>query len=293
MSARVNQSPAALLRERLKGSEILMMPACYDGLSARLVAQIGFPACLVSGYGVAGASFGLPDVGLVTQTEMATAMRAVCAAAPGFPFIADGDTGYGNAVSVRRTVFEYARAGLAGIMLEDQVAPKRCGHVTGKEVISFEEARLKIRAAVDVRRELGLDILIMARTDARGPLGLDEALRRCLAFQEEGADILFMEAPESVDEMKAFCRAVERPTMSNNFPGGKTPYLSAKALQDIGYKLATDATVFFSAVHAVRAHLLALKAGDDKALPPRVGFEDMKDVMGMSEHFAIDSRYKF
>jgi 2-methylisocitrate lyase-like PEP mutase family enzyme len=285
-------TPASKLRQLLKGPDILVIPACYDALSARLVAEMKFPSCLISGYGIAAASFGMPDVGLVTQTEMATQISAMCAAAPGFPFIADGDTGYGNAMSVRRTVFEYARAGVAAIMLEDQLAPKRCGHLSGKDVISAEEARLKIRAAIQARDEAGLDILIMARTDARGPLGFDEALRRVLAFQEEGADILFIEAPETIDEMKAFCRAVDRPTLSNNFPGGKSPYLGRQVLHDIGYKIVTDATVLFSAAHAVRTHLTALQSGDDAALPPRFSFDEMKDVVGLPAHADIESRYR-
>ena len=285
-------TPTDKLRHLLNQPGTHFIPTCHDALSARLVVAAGFPSCLISGYGIAASAFGLPDVGLVTQTEMATTIRAICAIVPDFPFIADGDTGYGNAMDVRRTVFEYARAGAAAIMIEDQVAPKRCGHLSGKEVIPRKDAQLKIRAAVQARNEYGLDILIMARTDALGPLGFDEALARSLDFQEEGADILFIEAMETADEMSAFCNAVERPTVGNNFQGGKSPYLGRQRLTDIGFKIVTDPTLLFSAAHAMRAHLRALAAGDDGALPPRLSFDEMKDVVDLATHWEISSRYK-
>src|SRR5262245_47744616 len=170
------------------------MPCCFDALSARLIHEAGFPLTLMSGFAVSAARLGEPDTGLISFAEMLDQLRNICAAAPRLPVIGDGDTGYGNAVNVLRTVREYARAGAAGIMIEDQLSPKRCGHTRGKQVVSRSEARMRIRAAVDAGRESG--ILIMARTDARAVNGFEDALARCGDFVEEGADIIFLEAPE-------------------------------------------------------------------------------------------------
>ena len=199
------------------------MPGCYDALSAKLVAAAGFKVTFMSGFAVSAARLGLPDTGLISFTEMLDSLRNCCAAAGQVPVIGDGDTGYGNALNVQRTVIEYARAGAACVMIEDQVSPKKCGHTRGKQVISRDEARMKIRAAVDARANA--DILVMARTDARAVHGFDEALARCKDFEAEGADIIFLEAPETEDEMRRFCAAMKKPCMANMVPGGKTPVL--------------------------------------------------------------------
>src|ERR1700674_96562 len=199
-------TPVQQLRRLLAHPDLEIMPGCHDALSAKLVADAGYKVAFMSGFAVSAARLGLPDTGLISFTEMLDSLRNCCSAASGIARIGDGDTGYGNALNVQRTVIEYARAGAAGVMIEDQVSPKKCGHTRGKQVISRDEARMKIRAAVDARTEV--DILIMARTDARAVHGPQEALARCRDFEAEGADIIFYEAPETEDEMRAFCRAM-------------------------------------------------------------------------------------
>src|SRR5262249_14035276 len=235
-SEKASVTPAQRLRELLSQPGIEVMPGCYDALSAKLIAEAGYRIAFMSGFAVAAARLGLPDTGLISFTEMLDSLRGCCAAAGRIPVIGDGDTGYGNALNVQRTVIEYARAGAAAVMIEDQVSPKKCGHTRGKQVVSRAEARMKIRAAVDARADA--DILVLARTDARAVHGFEEALARCHDFEAEGADIIFLEAPESEAEMKAFCAAMTKPCLANMVPGGKTPILPADQLQAIGYKLA-------------------------------------------------------
>jgi len=203
---------------------------------------------------VSAARLGLPDTELISFAEMLDSLRSCCVGAGAIPVIGDGDTGYGNALNVQRTVVEYARAGAAAVMIEDQVSPKKCGHTRGKQVVGREEARMKIRAAVEARA--GADILIMARTDARAVHGFDDALERCRVFAAEGADIIFLEAPESEDEMHRFCQAMHKPCMANLVPGGKTPILPPARLQEIGYKLALYPVAMLSAsIAAMQATL--------------------------------------
>ena len=236
------------------------MPGCYDALSAKLVADAGYKVTFMSGFAVSAARLGLPDTGLISFSEMLDSLRNCCSAAAKIPLIGDGDTGYGNALNVQRTVVEYARAGAAAVMIEDQVSPKKCGHTRGKQVITRDEARMKIRAAVEARSDV--DILIMARTDARAVHGFDEALARCRDFEAEGADIIFLEAPETEDEMRRFCAAMHKPCMANLVPGGKTPVLPAAQLQEIGYKLALYPVMLLSsAIAAMQATLAALQPG--------------------------------
>jgi 2-methylisocitrate lyase-like PEP mutase family enzyme len=205
--------------------------------------------------------------------------------------IGDGDTGYGNALNVQRTVVEYARAGAAGVMIEDQVSPKKCGHTKGKQVVSREEARMKIRAAVEARADA--DILIMARTDARAVHGFDEALRRCQDFEAEGADIIFLEAPETEEEMRRFCAAMQRPCMANLVPGGKTPILPPEQLQRIGYKLALYPVMLLSsAIAAIQGTLAALRPGAPSAQPPAISFADLQKVVGFPDYWARETRYQ-
>ncbi|MBI3453630.1 MAG: isocitrate lyase/PEP mutase family protein, partial [Rhodospirillales bacterium] len=230
-------TPAQRLRELLAKPGILMMPGFYDGLTAKLTADAGYRLGFMSGFAVAAARLGMPDTGLISFTEMVDTLRNCCTAAPGLPIVGDGDTGYGNALNVQRTVVEYARAGAAAVMIEDQVSPKKCGHTKGKQVVSREEARMKIRAAAEAARRA--DILVLARTDARAVYDFDEALARCRDFAAEGADIVFLEAPESAEEMREFCRAIPKPCMANMVPGGKTPILPTAELERIGYRIVT------------------------------------------------------
>lgn len=281
-------SAADRLRTLLRGPEIIVMPCCYDALSARLIARAGFPLTFMSGFSVAAARLAMPDTGLISFGEMVDQGRNICAAA-GIPVIGDGDTGYGNAVNVKRTVAAYAAAGFAGIMIEDQLSPKRCGHVKGKQVVGFDEACARIRAAVDARNE-GADILIMARTDARGTHGLEEGLRRIRAFAEIGADMLFLEAPRSEAELQAFCGAAPGPKMANLVEHGDTPILPPARLQDIGFKLAAyPLTLLLACLPAIEDALAALKAG--RVPQGLANFEHLKEVVGFPEYDRESKRY--
>ena len=244
----------------------------------------------MSGFAISAARLGLPDTGLISFSEMLEGVRSCVSGAGKLPVIADGDTGYGNALNVQRTVTEYARAGAAAVMIEDQVSPKRCGHTRGKQVISRDEARMKIRAAVDAKREA--DILILARTDARAVHGFDEALNRCLDFEAEGADIIFLEAPENESEMRDFCRAISKPCMANMVPGGKTPVLPPHQLQDVGYKLALYPVMLMTAaIAAMQTTLAALRSGSPAELPPSITFSELQQIVGFPEYWERETRY--
>ncbi len=282
-------TPAQRLRELLSQPNLEVTPGCYDAVSAKLVAEAGYKVAFMSGFAVAAARLGLPDTGLISFTEMLDSLRNCCSAASTIPLIGDGDTGYGNALNVQRTVVEYARAGAAAVMIEDQVSPKKCGHTRGKQVISREEARMKIRAAVDARA----DILIMARTDARAVHGFDEALARCRDFEAEGADIIFLEAPESEDEMRRFCRAMRTPCMANMVPGGKTPILPPDRLQEIGYKLGLYPVLLLSSASAaMQATLAALRPGSTAPPPPSISFAELQRLVGFPDYWDREARYQ-
>ena len=284
-------TPAQKLRDLLAEPGVHIMPGCFDALSAKLIADAGFQVTFMSGFAVSAARLGLPDTGLISFAEMLDTLRNCCSAAAQIPLIGDGDTGYGNALNVQRTVTEYARAGAAAVMIEDQVSPKKCGHTRGKDVISREEARLKIRAAVDAKANA--DILIMARTDARAVHGFDAALQRCRDFEAEGADIIFLEAPETEAEMGQFCQAMTKPCMANLVPGGKTPILPPAQLQDIGYKLALYPVMLMSsAVAAMQATLAALCPGAAEKQPPSISFVDLQRVVGFPDYWERETQYK-
>lgn len=284
-------SPAARLRRALQQPGMLLMPCCFDALSARLIHEAGYPLSIMSGFAVSAAHLALPDTGLISYAEMLHELQSICAAVPDLLIIGDGDTGYGNAVNVRRTVAGYARAGAAGIMIEDQISPKRCGHTQGKQVVSRGEARMRIRAAIDARAEA--DILVMARTDARAVHGFEEALARCGMFVEEGADIIFLEAPESEDEMRRFCSAIRKPCMANMVGGGATPMLAAEQLEAIGYKIAAYPLLLLSAaIHAMQSALIALAPGAHKPFPPQISFDELKRLAGFPRYYDLEQRYR-
>src|SRR5579864_6553992 len=222
---------SAEFRRLIQADEIVVAPGVYDGLSARIAAAAGFPALYCSGGAIARSS-GVPDLGLLSMTEVLVRVREVVDAS-GLPVIADADTGYGNALNVVRTVREFERIGVAAIHLEDQVAPKKCGHYSGQELISADEMVQKLRAALDTRRELA----IIARTDARGRAGLDEAIRRARLYAEVGADLVFIEAPVSRDEIETIARSVSAPLLINMFGGGRTPLVPAHELARMGYRV--------------------------------------------------------
>jgi 2-methylisocitrate lyase-like PEP mutase family enzyme len=279
----------ATLRTLLSGPELLLMPCCFDGLSARLIEQAGFPLTFMSGFAVAAARLAQPDTGLLSYGEILDHGRSILEAVT-IPVIGDGDTGYGNPANVRRTVEGYARAGFAGIMIEDQRAPKRCGHTRGKEVVGRAEACARMRAAVDAR-EAGADILVMARTDARGTHGLDEALWRMAAFADIGADILFLEAPSDEAEMRRFCRSVPGPKMANLLEEGVTPILPPDQLAEMGYKIAAyPLTLLTAAVHAMREALADLAIG--RTPERRVHFDTILDVVGFDDYTRLVAGYQ-
>ncbi len=279
------------LRSLLKRGTILVAPGAHDVLTARIIEKEGFDAVYMTGYGTSASLLGRPDVQLLTMTEMA--QRASCMAeAVGIPVIADADTGYGNAVNVMRTVREYERAGVACVQIEDQVAPKKCGHMLGREIIPTAEMVGKIKAACDARRDS--DLMIMARTDARTTSGLEEALARGLAYEQAGADILFIESVESEDEMKAVTTSFDVPVLANMLERGRTPLLSAKELEAIGY----DIVIFcvsstYVTARAVTDLMRYLRAeGTTKGILDRmITFEEFNRLIGLPEIRRAEERY--
>jgi 2-methylisocitrate lyase-like PEP mutase family enzyme len=280
---------AQQLKSLLARDDCLVMPCCFDALSARLIEGAGFELSFMSGFAVSATRIAAPDTGLISYGEMIDQGRSICDAV-NIPVIGDADTGYGNAMNVRRTVEGYARAGFAAAMIEDQRAPKRCGHTRGKEVVSRAEAAQRIRAAVDAR-ESGADILIMARTDARAEHGLDEAIDRCRVFADLGADILFLEAPENEGEMEAFCRAIpDLPKMANIVEDGDTPALPPERLGEIGYRIAAyPLTLLSVAVAAMQQALVDLGAG--RPARGRIPFQELQALVGFPEYDAALLRY--
>jgi len=285
-------SPADQLRALLAGESCLVMPCCFDALSARLVERAGFPLTFMSGFSVAAARAALPDTGLLSVSEMLDQGRSICDAVR-IPVIGDGDTGHGNAANVQRTMHQYARAGFAGIMLEDQLAPKRCGHTGVKEVVGREEALGRIRAAVEARAD-GADLVIVARTDARSALAashgdaaaLDEAIWRLQAFAELGADVLFLEAPRSEAEMRRCCAEVPGWRMANMLEGGITPLLSPEVLGEMGFRLAAyPLTLLSCAAAAMQDALAQLAAG---RTPERMlTSPELRQLVGFDQYDAL------
>jgi 2-methylisocitrate lyase-like PEP mutase family enzyme len=280
-------TPAAALRSLLNAPGIRVMPCCFDAFSARLIERAGFPLTFMSGFAVSAARLALPDTGLISYGEMLDQGRNICSAVA-IPVIGDADTGYGNVLNVQRTVAGYARAGFACAMIEDQVAPKRCGHTAGKQVVARDEALSRIRAAVAAREE-GADILIMARTDARATHGLDEALWRAKAFADQGVDLVFCEAPRSEAEMERICSEVPSPQMANLVEGGDTPLLAPNRLEKIGYKIAAyPLTLLSAAARAMTDALASLERGvpADRLLE----FSELRELVGFDAYDAALAR---
>ena len=282
-------SAADRLRALLRRPGILVMPGCHDAMSARLIEEAGFELGFMSGFAVSAARLGLPDTGLISYGELVEQGRDICSNVS-IPMIGDGDTGFGSAQNIKRTVQGYAAAGFAAIMLEDQVAPKRCGHTEGKSVVGRDEALMRIRAAVDAR-DAGADILIMARTDARACVSLDEAIARCQAFRQIGADITFLEAPTGEAEMRRYCVEVEGPKMANLIEGGKTPLLPPAQLAAIGYTIAVyPLTMLNVSIVAMRTALASLLRGERPA--EAMDFEQLKAAVGFPAYYEEEARYK-
>ena len=277
------------LRKLLDEPGILPMPGVFDAVSARLAERAGFKACFMSGFMVSAVRVGLPDAGLISYTEMLDQGRNICGAVS-IPTIGDGDTGWGNAVNVKRTVGGYAQAGFACIMLEDQQSPKRCGHTRGKKVVERAEAYARIQAAVDAREE-GEDILIMARTDANAADGMEEAVERCREFRHIGADITFLEAPRDLDEMQRYCDEVNGPKMANMVEQGDTPFLSPAELEEIGYKIAIwPASLMTSAIMGMEKELAKL-AGGAVSEDGKITFNELQDIVGFPAYYEAERKY--
>jgi methylisocitrate lyase len=279
------------LRELLARNSLLIAPGAFDGLSARLVEQAGFEAVYLSG-GAVARSAGFPDLGLMSMAEVIERAREVTAAVK-IPVIADADTGYGNAVSVVRTVREFERAGVAAIHIEDQVTPKRCGHLEGKEVIAQGEMEDKIRAALEARSDP--DFILIARTDARAVNSLDDAIARGRAFVKLGADAAFIEAAESEAELETIARELKDvPLIVNMTKGGKTPLLPAERLETMGYRVAIfPSDTQRAAIHAMKETLAALKRdGSTEAMDKTmVSFKERDRIAGLEEWERMEKRY--
>jgi len=287
-------SGAARLRELLRRGSPLCAPGAYDALSARLVAEAGFDAVYLTGFGASASLLGRPDVGLLTGTEMA-GHAARLADVVDVPLIADADTGYGNVVNVIRTVRAYERAGVAGLHLEDQVAPKKCGHLAGKAVVPVEEHVAKIRAAVAARTDP--DTVIIARTDARAVEGFDRAIERAQRYADAGADVLFVEAPQSVAEIEETARRLAGHRLLFNWAeGGRTPAISLRDLAALGYAIVIfPLTALLSATTAVRESLESLKREGTPRAAMEAGrlttFGSFVDDLGLPEVYELEQRF--
>ncbi|XP_057960049.1 uncharacterized protein LOC131152282 isoform X1 [Malania oleifera] len=286
-------SPSKALRRILELPGVHLGPACFDALSAKLVEKAGFQYCFTSGFSMSAARLGLPDVGYISYGEMMDQGQQITQAVS-IPVIGDGDNGYGNAMNVKRTIKGFIKAGFAGILLEDQVSPKACGHTRGRKVVSREEAVMRIKAAIDARRESGSDIVIVARTDSRQAISLDEALWRSQAFADAGADVLFIDALASKEEMKAFCEVSPLvPKLANMLEGGgKTPILNPIELEEVGYKLVVyPLSLIGVSIRAMQDALSAIKRG---CIPPpgsMPSFEEMKEILGFNAYYEEEKRY--
>jgi 2-methylisocitrate lyase-like PEP mutase family enzyme len=280
------------IRSLLAGGETVLMPGVWDALSARIVESTGFPVAFLSGYATSATLLALPDFGYLTQGEMAEVARRVCRAAPDVAVVIDGDTGYGNALNTRRTVELFEAAGGAGIFLEDQVWPKKCGHMAGKRVVPRQEWLSKLAAAVDTRDTL----FVVARTDARSAVGLDEACERARMAADLGVDAIFVEAPESIEELEAVAAATPGVVrVANMIEAGRTPLLTPDELHALGFDLiVSPLTGLFAAARSL-AHaygVLAAKGSlrDDTDL--LTTFDDFNRIVGLDEHYELEARYQ-
>lgn len=279
------------LRSLLKRSGLIITaPGVYDGLSARIAEAAGFEALYISG-GAISRSMGYPDIGLVTQTEMVKRLEEI-RAVTSLPLIMDADTGYGNAINVVRTIRAYERAGAAAVHIEDQVEPKRCGHYEGKEIISANEMEQKIQAAVAAREQS--ELIIIARTDARAVIGLEAAIERGNAYAEAGADIIFVEAPQSLEEIERIAQEVHAPLLINMFWGGKTPLVPANQLATLGYRIMiVPSDLQRAAIRAMQRAAAAIRQDGNTATlaDEMVSFAEREEVIGKPEVEALQKRF--
>ena len=289
-SSQDSKPKADKLKSLLNQKGIVVMPGCYDALSAKLIEREGLNVGFMSGFAVSSTKLGMPDAGLISFSEMAEQVRNICNVTS-IPIIFDGDTGYGNAVNVYRTVRGFADAGAAAVMIEDQKWPKKCGHTKGKDVVEADEANSRIKAAVDASKMNNKDILVMARTDAIATRGLDDAIKRMQKFSELGADILFVEAIKSKEDMKRVIKEVPGHHMINLIEDGETPLLEINELEDIGFKIAVFPLTLMSA--SVKTIQESLKNMKNKIYNTNVSkFSDLRDIVGFNEYYDIEDKYK-
>lgn len=282
---------AARLKQRLGGGNFVVAPGVFDLISARIADRMGFDALYMTGYGATASYLGLPDAGLASYTDMVSRVRQICELTH-TPLVADADTGYGGLINVRHTVRGYEAAGAQGVQIEDQEMPKKCGHTLGRRVVPLEDMVLKVKVAVEARRHD--DTLIVARTDARTTLGLDEALRRAEAYAKAGADIIFVESPESEAEMEKIGRTIDKPLLANMVGGGRTPVLPADRLKALGFAMAIWPGVGFSvaaeAMKRAYTHLQRTGIGS-KMEVPQMPIGEMHELMGFPEVWDFEKRW--
>ena len=283
---------AETIRRSLKDKGQLIMPGVYDALSAQIATKTGFEVIFISGYSLAATMLGEPDFGILTQTEMLSAAQRICSVTD-LPVIVDADTGYGNAINVIRTVDELIRIGAGGMFLEDQVWPKRCGHMKGKQVISLEEQLKKLQAAIDAKKNR--DFFIVARTDARQALGLDEAIMRGIAFKQTGADAVFIEAPETKEEMLEIARSVPGPLVANMLERGVTPLMEPKELHDLGFDLVVwPLAALYSVAKSLNEVYTTLRREGTtmQVLDRLMPFDEFNGIVGLDEKYHLDEKYR-
>lgn len=280
---------AKTLKEQLRSGDFITAPGVFDLISTLIATRMNFPALYVTGYGISASYMGLPDAGLMTFTDMETQIRKIVAATDK-PVIADADTGYGGLLNVQHTVKAYENLGVSAIQIEDQEYPKKCGHTPGRRVIPTSDMVSKIKVAVDTRTKD--DFLIIARTDSRTGLGIEEALSRAVAFEEAGADIIFVEAPETESEMKMVNAAIKKPTLANMVSGGKTPILSSAALQDMGYSVAIHPALGFLAVgEALKTAYTTLDTTGNVSGLVLEDFGEFSKIMGFEDVWDFEKKW--
>ena len=282
----------AILRNLLREPGIIVAPGAHNAFTAKIIEQTGgFQAIYMTGSGTTMNLLGEPDVGLLTMTEMVAQAKNIVNATS-LPVIADADTGYGNAINVMRTVREYEKTGVAAIHIEDQITPKKCGHFEGKQLISQDEMLGKIRAAVDAREDP--DFVLIVRTDARAVLGLDEAIKRAQAYLKVGADAIFLEAPQSVDELKIIAKSIDAPLLANMVEGGKTPFLTVQELEEIGFKIVIyPRSAICAAAKAIQELMQLLKeTGTTEGFLDRmITFEGHTMITGLARYKEMEKKY--
>jgi carboxyvinyl-carboxyphosphonate phosphorylmutase len=283
----------AILRKMLAEPGIIVMLGAYDCLSAKLIESAGFKLVGITGAGVCASLLGIPDVGLATMTEVLNQTRNIVKAT-NLPVFADCDNGYGNPINIMRTIREFEEAGVAGLWIEDQVMPKRCGHFEGKKVVPREEMFMKIRAAIEARKDP--DLVIMARCDARAEFGLEEAISRGKEYAKAGADMLFIEAPQSAEELHKIASSIDVPQMVNLVEGGKTPLLSVKELENMGFKIASfSGSIQKICIKAMQKFIAGFsETGDVKKFledEDMVSLDERSKILNLSEYYELEKRF--